>query len=77
MKQSNSGHEKKRGILARVFMAMMAMNAMGNDVKGGVKLDRSGGFFWGSADYAPRKHKSYIKQVKDARKRHNHRLRNK
>lgn len=69
MKEINQGQQRKRGVLARVFLAMLAMSAVTNDNGKTVNVDRGGGFYGGSSDYMPRKHKSYIKQRKDAEKR--------
>lgn len=74
MKNNSSQTTTKRGMLAKVFMAMLAMASMSPEEKGTVNVGPSGRMTgYGSGEFIPRKHpiKSYAKQNREAKKRRN------
>jgi hypothetical protein len=74
MKNNPNQTVRKRGMLARVFMAMLAMSAMTSKDNGTVNVGIGGGIgHYGGWGFYPTKHliKSYAKQNREARKRRN------
>jgi hypothetical protein len=74
MKNNQDQTVKKRGTLAKIFMAMLAMNAMSAQEKGTVNVNPAGGMVnYGGGEFYTRKHpiKSYAKQNREAQKRRN------
>jgi hypothetical protein len=74
MKNNQDQTTRKRGMLAKVFMAMLAMSAMSPEERGKVNIGPGGGIGnYGGWRGSPNRHpkKSYAQQNREARKRRN------